>query len=555
MNDSFAAGEPIPRDGTVECGGQAWAIGFVAIAMAIFSAVPARIVVPVFLHDPNYSHGLLFPGLALLLAWHVRARLAAAGNGAQWPGFLLLAAGAGVVIADYWLFIALRPSWRGHVFLQAAGWLTAAAGVVWALIGWPRFRILAPRLGFLIFMIPLPDTWLLPLTLALQRAVAIGSAGLLRALGVVVFREGDLLHFASITLGVAGACSGIRSLMTFFATAAVCAVLLDLGVKRTLLLLALSPVAAVGSNVLRVIATSLLAIRWGRVWLEGVWHDALGLVAVLLGGALLYAAAQGLRRTSPSAGAFPVRNSAMRRRPNSLRAALAATAILLATTLGMSHMSRHYAQMAKSVQIQPVERRPFTEFPSRIGRYQLAGDFQLASFELDMLRPSDQLIRTYVDESDNEMRLTVLYWEPQLYKPGASVPPPVPHSPNLCWRYEGWEPVRSEMPISFNWMPNAMIEVSLFEKTGQERLVLYWRPRDAGAPSLFSPAEMRNRLHALIRSWREVPEGWGAPPYQVRIDTAVEENPNETHARTLDFARQVAELLPDYGIGRTPGSP
>lgn len=97
------------------------------------------------------------------------------------------------------------------MFLQGAGWLIASAGWIGMLLGWPRLRFLAPRLSFLVFMVPLPDAWLLTLMLALQRAVAVCSTGLLRAMGLVVCREGDVLHLSSITLGVAGACSGIRS--------------------------------------------------------------------------------------------------------------------------------------------------------------------------------------------------------------------------------------------------------------------------------------------------------------------------------------------------------
>lgn len=539
------------RLGVVERMIDAGAVVFAMGAWLAFSVVPARVVAPVFLHDPNYSHGLLFPVMALVLAWRSRVQLAAAANGVRWPGFCLLAAGAGLAAVGHWVHTVLGVGWRGHVFLQAAGWLVATAGWICVLIGWSRFRILAPRLGFMVFVVPLPDTWLLTLMLALQRAVAVSSASLLQAMGVVVCREGDLLHFASITLGVAGACSGIRSLMAFFATAAVCAVYLDLRAARALLLLALAPVVAVGSNILRVIATSLLAIRWGPVWIEGALHGAMGLTVIVLGGVILFGAAQCLRQASSPPAETPRYKGTGRCRPASLRtAALAGAMIFLAASLGVSQMSRHYEHMAQSMQIQSVERLPLAGFPHQVGSYRVSGEFQLAPFEQDMLRPSDHLIRIYVDGDGTEMRLTVLYWNPQPRIPGALAPPPVPHSPNLCWRYEGWELVFSEMSASCEWMPDAPIEVSLFEKSGRQRLVLFWRSKDEGNPRLFTPTELWNRLETLVRSWREVPEGWVAPLYQVRIDTDVDEQSDKAMSRAIEFARQIVSVLPDYGIGQ-----
>ena len=530
------------------------ALALAGLAWILFSVIPARVVVSVFIHDPNYSHGLLFPVVAVLLAWRSRVPLAAAGDGARWPGVALLVAGGGLAALGHWVHSSLQLSWRGYVFLQGVGWLVATAGWICSLFGWQRFRILASRLGFLVFVVPLPDDWLLTLMLTLQRGVAICATGLLRAMGLVVFREGNLLNFPSLTLGVVGACSGIRSLMALFAAAAVCAVFLDLGTKRAWLLLALAPAAAVGSNILRVIATSLLAIRWGRIWLEGALHDALGLAAVLLGGAFLFAAAQGLNRGRSPVAVSPAHSGISRRRPLSLcSAALASILVLLAAALGMGHMSHHYARMARSVQTLPAARLPLVEFPRQIGPCRISGEFQLAAHEVAMLRPSDHLIRSYADDSGNEMRLTVLYWEPRPVNPGATAPPPVPHSPRLCWRYEGWDVVRSEDSASYAWLPDTRVEASLFEKSGRERLVLFWRSKDEGDPRVFSPAELRERLGTLVRSWREIPAGWVASTYQVRVETDAKGQPDEAKARAIEFAHQIAGILPEFGIGRPPG--
>jgi exosortase len=530
-----------------------WFLGLSALAWTVFSVTPWRVLWTVYRSDPNYSHGLLLPAVAGWVAWRVRAPLATAGEGARWPGFVLLSAGAGLTVFSHWIHMAFQLGWRGYVWLQGASWLTATAGWVGMILGWPRLRFLAPRLGFLVFMVPLPDAWLLTMMLALQRAVAVCSTGLLRTLGLVVCREGDVLHLPSVTLGVAGACSGIRSLMTFFATAAVCAVVFQLGTRRALLLLALAPVAAVATNILRVVATGLLADRWGRIWLEGAWHDALGLGAVLLGGLLLLAAAQALR---PKAAAVPTRpRSGMAVWRATLRPATALGAVLILTggALGLFHTTHHYARLARSMRPSNVARRSLADFPLRVGSYRMAGQFDLAEFERDMLRPADSLIRIYTDGEGRELRLTVLYWEPRPVDFGARAPAPVPHSPTLCWRYEGWELVCSDAPAVVDWLPGNWIETSQFEKAGRQRLVLYWRSHREGDPHAFAPGRLGQSLAALVRSWRTPPEAWTMPLYQIRIDISVENDVESAKAHVLDFARLISAILPSHGIGESVG--
>lgn len=522
-----------------------------ALAWAVFSVTPWRVLWTVYRTDPNYSHGLLLPVVAGWVAWRVRAPLAVAGEGSRWPGVVLLAAGVGLTVFSHWIHMAFQLGWRGYVFLQGAGWLAATAGWIGMILGCPRLRFLLSRLGFLVFMVPLPDAWLLTMMLALQRTVAVSSTGLLRALGLMVCREGDVLHLPSVTLGVAGACSGIRSLMTFFATAAVCAAVFQLNTRRALLLLALAPVAAVAANILRVAATGLLADRWGRIWLEGAWHDALGLGVVLLGGLLLLAAAQALRPKAVAAAPARTRcGMAAWRATLRPAAALGAALVLAGGALGLFHMTRHYARLAQSMQPSNVERHFLADFPLRVGPYRMAGQFDLAAFERDMLRPADSLIRIYDDGEGRELRLTVLYWEPRPVDPGARAPAPVPHSPTLCWRYEGWELVGSDAPAEVDWLPGNWIETSQFEKAGRQRLVLYWRSHREGDPHAFASGRLGQSLAALIRSWRTPSAAWTKPLYQVRIDMELDEAAESGRDRAVAFARQLAEVLPDFGVGR-----
>jgi exosortase len=100
-----------------------------------------------------------------------------------------------------------------------------------------------------------------------------------------------------ITLEVAEACSGMRSLVTLIALIGVYAAAYEATVKRTVfLLIAAVPVAIVG-NGLRVAVTGVLAGRLGESAAKGAVHDATGWVAFVLMCAAIVGVHAALSRT------------------------------------------------------------------------------------------------------------------------------------------------------------------------------------------------------------------------------------------------------------------
>lgn len=537
----------------------AWRIADVGVlvwfggALATFSIFPVRALLQAYASDPNYSHGLLLPLVALLLAWRARDRVGAVEANRGWGGFVPLLVGCGLVALGHWYQIALRPGYLGHVFLQGMGLLVALAAIVWILAGQHRFRVLLPVLGFLVFAVPWPESFTLPVTTALQRFVAICATHLLRMLGVEVFRDGNLLHLRTCVLGVAEACSGIRSLMALFATSAACAAFLRLSIGRTLLLFALAPVAAVGSNVVRILATSVLVLFGGETWLHGPLHDLLGLAVVLMGGGAIFAAAQFLGRSVPRPREIFRPQGLSKSQVALWPAAATAGALLLAAALGMLHVTRHYAGMIRPEADVPVARLPLAEFPYAIGSYRCTDESRLSAKEYDILLPSEQIVRTYEDPQGNWVLLTVLYWEAQRTFPGSSAITRYPHTPYSCMWGAGWvRETAYDRVISSEWLPNHKLYVGGFTKAGRERIVLFWNTNAEEDPRPFSPKDLRRRGRLLVQSWNKVPEAILPATYSVRVETDLENHPAQAQQTALDFAHQAAEILPDHGIGCRP---
>src|SRR5262249_45654671 len=98
-------------------------------------------------HDPQYSHGYLVPGFALVLLWLRRRKLAEGQIGPSWWGAPLLAMGLG---------LRLVAAYFHYPWFDAISLLPCLAGLCLMLGGRVAFRWAWPAIGFLGFMIPLP---------------------------------------------------------------------------------------------------------------------------------------------------------------------------------------------------------------------------------------------------------------------------------------------------------------------------------------------------------------------------------------------------------------
>jgi exosortase len=220
--------------------------------------------------DPVSSHGVLLVAAAAVVTWQRRARLAAAVPRPRNWGFGLLA----LALAGY-----LAGSLAGDIFAQRVSLPLALAGTIVALAGPMHARVLLPSIALLLLAVPLPSSVVTALTLPLQLVASQVAAVLLGAATIDVVRQGNLLILREITLEVADACSGLRSLVSLVSVAAMVGALLSLGIQRTaFLMLAAAPIAVIG-NGLRVAATGFLTTWIGEAAVRGALHDVTGYVA------------------------------------------------------------------------------------------------------------------------------------------------------------------------------------------------------------------------------------------------------------------------------------
>jgi len=202
--------------------------------------------------DPFYSHGPLVPLVSGFLLWSRRRRLRLDPRITP-PAIAVLAAAAVLHLLGVRLMVE---------FLSSLSLLAMLAGAALLAGGRPLLSAASFPLGYLLFALPLPMILLQQVSLPLQLFSSVCARAVLAGLGCAVHRQGVLLAFPKFTLAVADACSGLRSLITVLAIATLAAHLARAPLARKALLVALSSIAALLVNVLRITLAGLIGLAF-----------------------------------------------------------------------------------------------------------------------------------------------------------------------------------------------------------------------------------------------------------------------------------------------------
>lgn len=228
--------------------------------------------------DENYSHGYFIPFIVGYMIWQRKEELRAIAPEPSFGGLLVLLVG----------LAQLLIAWVGtEYFFQGTSMIVVLAGTA-LFLGGPKVtkRLLVP-MAYLIFMIPLPAILWNQVAFPMKLFASFIAGNTIQALGYTVLREGNILTLPNITLEVADACSGLRSLTSLLALSGALAYLSSLSAGRKwLLFLSAAPIAVL-CNVIRLTATAILARHYGSLVAEGFLHSFSGWLVFIMGVAML----------------------------------------------------------------------------------------------------------------------------------------------------------------------------------------------------------------------------------------------------------------------------
>ncbi|MBH0201196.1 MAG: EpsI family protein [Nitrospira sp.] len=454
----------------------------------------------------DYSHGIFVPFISGYLIWQARHRLNQVSREKSWLGLAVIALGLMLYVVGELstLFIIL------HVSL----WMVIV-GLAVTLLGIRGAKVIAFPLCYLLTTVPLPMFFYAGLSSKLQLWSSSLGVGCLQLVGVMAFREGNVIDLGPVQLQVVEACSGIRYLLPLTSLALLCAYLFkDAMWKRVVLVLSSIPISIV-LNGFRIGMIGMLVEFYGKGAAEGFYHlfEGWAIFMVSLGLLILEmwvlgrvkasmpgrpflerftwsdtgsraVEGRGLKpeasaKTSEVQGlrpeAFPsdLQHSSRLQPSASHRivpgaAYFCSVALLAPFTL--------FSTVVVDREENPPPRTAFVDFPMQVDGWR-GTPFPLEPQYIDALRFDDYVLADYRSDTEQPVNFYAAYYRSQ--KKGQSA-----HSPQSCLPGGGWEIVsltQRELPMAQGMLHPLRVNRAVIQKGDQKQIVLYWfkqRERD-----------------------------------------------------------------------------
>lgn len=418
---------------------------------------------------PEYSHGIIIPVLSAFLIWRQRDQLRQLPFTGSWLGVVLIAAG---------LTLRLAGQMTTMETLNHYAFLFVLYGIVLTLVGPTVFRRLWMPLLILIFAVPLPSLFNNALSLQLQLLSSELGVWVIRAAGISVLLEGNIIDLGTYQLEVAEACSGLRYLFPLMTLAFIVAYLFRGPLWKRLTIFFSSVPITVVMNSLRIGFIGVTVDRWGAGMAEGALHDFEGWLVFMLSTGALLLTAFGLARIGRSRvqhwrDAFNLDLAAPAGTPNGTPPAHPAAGLqavsspfIGATALVLAGAVVNLA--APAPQVAFPARTSLYDFPIRVGDW-VGRRTTLGNVYLDALRLDDYVLADFRGPDGQLVNFYAAYYQ---YQDSTRAI----HSPHDCIPGGGWEITRFEQrtfPAQGNSSP-FKVNRAVVQLGPRRQIVYYW---------------------------------------------------------------------------------
>lgn len=411
--------------------------------------------------DENYSHGFIVP---LIAGYFIYTRWD------ELKDTLVTRWNAGLAVILFGL-MQLLIGWLGtEYFSMRSSFIVILAGVVLYFFGMGVFRIALLSIAYLFFMIPIPyiiyDAVAFPLKIFVTKV----SVLTLKTVGIVVMREGNVIMFPTLTLEVADACSGIRSLISLLALAVAYAFFLRISPWKRLILICAAVPIAVFTNAVRVIVTGILAQYWGAKAAEGFFHEFAGLVVFAVAMVMLISLGALLGRDKKQTADIKQQESDNGLQAPELRQGTEVSChksmvgkfvcVFILLTAAALYLNLH-----KDLEV-PIN-KTFDQFPRVVSGWHMTQEFAMPDNIQKVLKASDTLTRRYVTAEGKTVDLYIGYH-------GGGKESGEIHSPKHCLPGGGWFEVSTKrMALDVSGTKVNLVQ-AVYQKGDRRELFLYW---------------------------------------------------------------------------------
>ncbi|MDV7141182.1 VPLPA-CTERM-specific exosortase XrtD [Tropicimonas sp. TH_r6] len=410
---------------------------------------------------PEYSHGPLIPVISCALFLR---HLKLCPNGPvesvrAWPGLAIL---------TFSVLLGLAGRLARIDEIVAYALIFWFGGALLIVCGWQRGRRFWPSILHLVFMLPLPGLLYYKLSAALQLLSSEIGVAMLRAGGISVFLDGNVIDLGHLQLHVAEACSGLRYLFPILSFSYVFALLhRGPGWQRVVLLLSAAPIT-IALNALRIAIAGAFVQMRGAVPAEGFLHFFEGWIIFLASVVLLFLLSTLLSRVAGPPVPFGLSGHDAVSQLARLRDIRATRSLVLAAILpfvaGLS-----LASMPQSG-AQEVDRVSFALFPTKIGAWE-AGTPERFPSEIERTLGADDYHKVVLNRPGT--RAPVRFFSAWYADQSAGGV----HSPEICLPGAGWEIAalrRIDISARVGSSKPFRVNRAVVQKGSRRQLVFYW---------------------------------------------------------------------------------
>jgi exosortase len=246
---------------------------YILLAVLLLVNIPVFIeLVGDWLRDGNYSHGFLIIPISVFLFYRRRQEL-------QFPAPTCRSGLLFFVLGCVGLIFGVAAT---EFFTTRFSLVLAVTGLGLYYLGLANFRKVWFAFFFLLFMIPIPAIIYYSATMPMQLFATKATNSILHVVGVPSHREGNIIYLPAYTLEVSEACSGLRSLTTLLALAALVGYLTLTGTLRPIVLFLSAFPIAVGVNIFRLLFTAVGAYAVSPRIAESFLHQLSGILVFVL---------------------------------------------------------------------------------------------------------------------------------------------------------------------------------------------------------------------------------------------------------------------------------
>ena len=476
----------------------------------------------------EYGYAYMIPFITGYFIWQNKIKLQQVEYELSWVGGLLLVFGV--------FLILLGVLSATHSFAQY-GYIVSLISTAFLFTGWKAFKIIAAPMMLLFLVVPIPAFIFNNLSAELQLISSQIGVLVIRAFGISVYLEGNVIDLGSFKLQVVEACSGLRYLFPLVSLSIIAAFLYQAALwKRAVIVISSIPIT-VFMNSFRIGVIGVLVEYGGNEQAEGFLHDFEGwfvfmaCVGLLLIEMWLLVSFGKNKQKLSEVFAFELpselpSDASFQERRVPWRYFVPTVCVLVAGII--------IGSLNERSEIIP-ERTSFSTYPLQLGEWN-GQTSVLAKKYLDELKLDDYIISDYRNRTGNTVNLYMAYYSSQ--RSGAAA-----HSPKSCIPGGGWRINASDVIDIKDVNTNGgslSVNRLLIKKGEYGQLVYYWFPQRNRIITneymvkwyLFWDALTRNRTDGAL----------------VRLTTVVSpgEDMREVDARLVALTRQISPFLNEY---------